>query len=199
MGPLGFRVPHFQRYYGSLRLLAILPAALRTPSLGGTTGRRLAMWAGSDASLPAQISTGLRTASFRGDIEASQVPGEPLCACPCSRDPGEARYTKTLRCTGVAFQKQHAVGPRGSSCSRGSVTEAYTLAVYASQHGSPQCHARLASSWLPSLGWAGVVPAGLHWKFQCLIIPFLQALPGASCCTNPCRPWPGPHPRKLSS
>jgi len=129
-----FRVPHFRRYYGSLRFLVIHPAALRIPSLGGTTARRLAMQVGSNASLPARISTGPRTVSFRGDVKASQVPGESLCACPCSRDPGEARCTKTLRCTGVAFRNQHAVGPRGyfmfsGLCDRGLHTRCLRFAA----------------------------------------------------------------------
>ncbi len=66
---------------------------------------------------------------------------------PCSKDPGEARSTKTLRCAEVAFRNQHAVGPRGYFMFSGLSNTAYTPAVYASQHGSPRYHARLASGW----------------------------------------------------
>ena len=121
-----------------------------------------------------------------------------LVCMPRSSDPGEARHTRSLRCAGVAFRSNHDVGPHGYSLFSGLSNSAYTLAVYASQHGSPQCHARLASGWLPGLGRAGVVPAGLQWKFQFLIIPFLQALPGASWCTKLGRRYNSP-PRSYAA
>ncbi len=156
------RVPQLQRYYGSLRFLVIRPAALRFPSLGGTTLRRLAMQAWSDASLPARVSTGPRSVPFRGDDEASQVPGESLCACPDQGTPARPTAPRHCGAAEVAFRNQHAVGPRWSFVFSGLINTAYTLAVYASQHGSPQRHARLASGWLSSLVRTGDVPAGLQ-------------------------------------
>ena len=117
-----FRVPQLQQYYGSLRLLDIHPAALGTPSLGGTTLRRLAVQARSDASWPARSSSGPRPVPFRGDVEVSQVPGESLCACPAQETPAKPATPRQVRCAEIAFRGYNAVGPRGSSCSRGSVT-----------------------------------------------------------------------------
>ena len=117
-----FRVPQLQRYYGSLRFLDIRPVALRFPSLGGTTLRCLAMQTRSNASLSARSSDGPRTVPFRGDVEASQVPGESLCACPARETPARPATPRQVRCAEVAFRRYNAVGPRGSSCSRGSVT-----------------------------------------------------------------------------
>jgi hypothetical protein len=131
------RVPQFQQCYGSPRLLVIRPAALRIPSLGGTTLRRLAMQAWSDASLPARVSTGPRPVPFRGDDEASQIPGESLCACPDLGTPARPTAPRHYGAAEVAFRYQHAVGPRGQFMFSGLNNTAYTLAVYASQHGSP--------------------------------------------------------------
>ncbi len=116
------RVPQLQRYYGSLRFLDIRPVALRIPSLGGTTLRCLAMQTRSNASLPARSSDGPRAVPFRGDVEASQVPGESLCACPARETPARPATPRQVRCAEIAFRRYNAVGPRGSSCSRGSVT-----------------------------------------------------------------------------
>jgi hypothetical protein len=117
------RVPQLQRYSGSLRFLDIHPAALRIPSFGGTTVRRLAMQTRSDASLPARICfSGPRAVPLCGDVEASQLLGDSLCACPARETPARPATPRQVRCAEIAFRRYNAVGPRGLSCSRGSVT-----------------------------------------------------------------------------
>lgn len=128
--------------------------------------------------MPARNSAGSRSSFF--PWRDRDLPGSwgILVCMPCSKTPvrpatpghlGARREpsvaTTTSALTGAMFS--------GLDCM------AYPLAVYASQHGSPRCHARLASGWLPCLGRAGSVPAGFQWKFQSFIIPFLQAWPGA--------------------
>ena len=85
-----------------------------------------------------------------------------LVCMPCSRDPGEARYTKTSKVRGDSLPGLQRRRPSRVILFSGLSDTAYTLAVYASQHGSPRYHARLASGWLPSLDRAGSVPAGLQ-------------------------------------
>ncbi len=79
--------------------------------------------AGRERRVPACAEfSGPRTVRFRGDVEASQVPGESLCACPARETPARSATPRQVRCAEVAFRRYNAVGPRGSSCSRGSVT-----------------------------------------------------------------------------
>ena len=90
-----------------------------------------------------------------GNDRASQVPGEPLCACPVLR-PRRDLHTRPLRRVDTAFRFWNSVGSRNSLLSRLNST-AHTPAVYASQDGLLHHHARLASSCWP--GFAGQDPS----------------------------------------
>ena len=132
------------------------------PSFGGTTVCRLAMQTGSNTSLSARSSVGPRADSVTW--RSRGLPGSwgILVCMPCSRDPGEARHTKTGKVRGGGLPEIQRRRPSRVILFSGLSDTAYTLAVYASQQGSPRCHARLASGWLPGLDRAGAVPAGLQ-------------------------------------
>ena len=107
-GPRGVGFPCFTRYYETLRLPAALPAALRCPSLGGTTSVRLCLcsrrarrrcwWAWSFRVWQPHGQI------FRdGDDRISQVPGEPrLRLCPVLRPRRDRTHPGHLRCIGAA-------------------------------------------------------------------------------------------------
>jgi len=92
------------------------------PSLGSTTLRCLAMQAGSNASLSARSSVGPRADSF--PWRSRGLPGSwgILVCMPCSRDPGEARHTKTGKVRGGSLPALQRRRPSRVACSRGSVT-----------------------------------------------------------------------------
>jgi len=97
-----------------------------------------------------------QTACLRGDAEVSQVPGGSVVCMPCSQTPVEPTAPGPLGAADVAFRSRNGVGLHVFLIS-GLNHTAYTLAVYASQPGSPLHHARLASGWLASLVRTGLV------------------------------------------
>ena len=85
-GPRGAGSPDFRGTISGLRLLAARPAALRLPSLGGTTvcpvrSRSL----GPCQRAGTVVYRGRPCRLAGGDDETSQVPGRPLPACPALR------------------------------------------------------------------------------------------------------------------
>jgi len=83
---------------------------------------------------------------FRGEHEVSQVPGESSCVRALFSDPGEAGTPGHTAARCGLPGNQHR-GPSRVILFSGLDRTARTLAVYASQTGSPPHHARLASGW----------------------------------------------------
>ena len=115
----------------------------------------------------------------------SQVPGEPqLSVCTCSRPTpaGLLAPDHTVQQRGPWSSNRQRL-PRIGLSTLNSM--AFGLAVYASQCGLPQHHARLASSrWSGATGRASH-PQGSDERFQsCFLhlIPLSQALLGAIAC-----------------
>ena len=108
----------------------------------------------------------LRRSCRRGDDGTSQVPGEPLCTCPALFRP---RWDRTRQAdfsvSMLPSATTTASAPTTTGLSRLSHT-ACTLAVYASQHGSPHDHARLASGCWPALPGGIGYPQGSDERFQ---------------------------------
>jgi hypothetical protein len=116
------------------------------PSVGGTTVAPVDN-AGS-AGAPHLRGFWFRSASgfFRGEHEVSQVPGESSCVRALFSDPGEAGTPghAAARCDLPGLRLRR---PSREILFSGLNRTARTLAVYASQPGSPPHHARLASGW----------------------------------------------------
>jgi len=151
------------RYYGALRLPATPPAALRCLRLAVPFGAPVFAPSrpGHAASKARAVYPVSLTAFSDGDDRISQVPGEPPCTHAGLFDPGGAFTPSQLRtvcrCGLPLFRRRRP--PRGFPF-RGSITAAYVLPVYASQHGSPRHHATLGSGrWLTVAG-QGCNPAG---------------------------------------
>jgi hypothetical protein len=110
------RIPLLHRYYGMLRLPIARPDALRLPSLAGTTrhGRFAPLggpWStGGQGFLPLAPLSPMRLFP-NGNDRASQVPGEPLWACPVLRPRRDLR-ARPLRRVGAAFRFSYSVGSR---------------------------------------------------------------------------------------
>ena len=79
-------------------------------------------------------------------------------------DPG-GTSAQAFSCSGVAFRSINGVGSRFVVLTRLNHT-ACSLAVYASQPGSPRFHARLASGWRPPLPGGIGYPQGSYARFQ---------------------------------
>ncbi len=110
---------------------------------------------------------------FRGNDRTSQVPGKPVCTCPVPTTPVELRVPSHISgARSVAFPACYSVSFHVSSLSRLN-SAACTLAVYASQHGLPQCHARLASRWLAIPSRTGLSPVGFHQEVSAYVIECL--------------------------
>ena len=92
--------------------------------------------------------------------------GNPMCTCPAPLGP---RWDRTRQAKfGVSIQPSAstiASAPTKSSLS-GLNNTAYTLAVYASQHGLPHSHARLASGCWPALPDGIGYPLGSSVRFS---------------------------------
>jgi hypothetical protein len=105
-----------------------------------------------------------------GDKRVSQVPGEPLCTCPALLRP---RWDRTRQANFSVSMLPSATttssAPTISGLS-GLNRTACTLAVYASQHGLPHNHARLASGCWPALPGGVGYPLGSVERFQFFII-----------------------------
>src|SRR6516162_2635982 len=105
------------------------------------------------------------TGFIGGDDRTSQVPGGPHYERALLFDPGGTSALGHYRALDVAFRQTNGVGSRDTVISRLNHT-ARSLAVYASQGGSPHHHARLASGWLASLSGRTECPQGPNERFQ---------------------------------
>ena len=134
------------------------------PSLSGTARARLVCSPRAGARRPRAwgFHAGPPSGSASGDGKISQVPGEPLAACPALRPRRDLCVRPLLR-FGVAFRSVYSVGSRDKHLS-GLHHTAHPLAVYASQDGSPRHHARLASGCLASFTGRAWLPAGFLRK-----------------------------------
>ena len=106
--------------------------------------------------------------NFVGIEQISQVPGESLCACPALR-PRRSRQPQIdsgKRCCLPLFGRRR---PPQVLLSRLNHA-AHTLAIYASQPGSPHVHARLASGWRSPLPGGVLPPAGLLSKVSVMVL-----------------------------
>ena len=128
----------------------------------------------------------LRPGCCRGSNRISQVPGEPqssVCHVPNRRR--QDCLHQTIKCNSVALGHRKAKAPTNGLSTRNSM--AFELAVYASQRGLPQHHARLTSScWSGSTG-RDSHPQGSDERFQSCrlhLIPPSQALLGAIPSTS---------------
>jgi hypothetical protein len=171
------------------------------PSNGSVTWRRPLLggvpWVGSPASLlvlqrsdfpmPPLRSLALRSAVprqlRRGGVGISQVPGEPLRACPALR-PRRGRCARpfgrcpTFRRRDVAFRLLDDVGPRDV---RHFVAQSHGLHARYLRFTSDvaAAHARLASGWWPTLAARGLNPLGSSVRFRlCLTVTSLPPHPG---------------------
>ena len=170
-GPLG-RVPRLPRYYGMLRFPAARPAALRCLRLAVPRRRRCFRGPACSRSRRATPRT-RRTRGFRcrlplsgsrgGDDRVSQVPGRtPMCTCPALRPRWDrSRQARALlRRADAAFRTYPMPSAPTTIGLSGLHHTACTLAVYASQCGSPRHHARLASGCRPRFAGRDWLPAG---------------------------------------
>ena len=114
-------------------------------------------------------------------VEATGPPrflGNPAWTCPALR-PRRDRGARPLRRRDAAFRRFNNVGSRDIIIS-GLNHTARSLAVYASQPGSPRHHARLASGCWPSSAGRGWLPAGFHREVSAIqSLPPLPSFPGA--------------------
>ena len=94
-----------------------------------------------------------------GDVETSQVPGEPLCRRAPLDDPGGPRRTHHAVRRDAAFRLCDTVGIR-ISLFRGSITRPICLLSTLRSAGRPCHHARLATGLLATL-WPGGTCT--HW------------------------------------
>jgi len=90
------------------------------------------------------------TGFIGGDDRTSQVPGEPHYERALLFDPGRTSALGHCHALMLPSAKLTVSAPARSRIS-GLNHTARSLAVYASQGGSPHRHARLASGWLASL------------------------------------------------
>ena len=99
-------VPRLRQYYEVVRLLAVLPAALRCLRLAVPRGAPVLRSRSAPDARPTGpgslgSATPQRPLGTGGDDEISQVPGDPCCACALFLDPGEpglpGRYSRSTR------------------------------------------------------------------------------------------------------
>ncbi len=177
-------IPPLQQYYSMLRLPAALRClrlavpALCLFSIRATPSTRVAGLGLKGSGGPVRIME-------TGDDRISHVPGEPRRAHALLCDPGgieRARPITAARCC-LPYRVRTTSAPTNSPLSRLNHT-AYALAVYASQCGSPQHHARLASGCRSALpGRIGYLPGScerFHARWSSIV-------------RDPCRtpPFPG--------
>lgn len=110
-GPCG-SVPRPHRYYGSLRLLDVRPAALRFLRLAVPRMHPVASAGLEDAPVPAGLAMPRPpTPRLRGDVEISQVPGESCADALRSLIPARSATPGPYSVVDVAFRESHHVGP----------------------------------------------------------------------------------------
>ena len=141
--------PDFNGTISELRLLAARPAALRLPSLGGTTVRPVrslgAGTPGAGTLLVWRSSAGPRLRWRRRDLPGSWA--TPACM-PRSTTPAEPAAPGQSRRRRWCLPRPSRRRLPRSRRFRGSITRPARLPVYASQPGSPPDHATLGSGWL---------------------------------------------------
>jgi hypothetical protein len=96
---------------------------------------------------------------------------EDLRARALLSDPGGIAHARPLRRRDAAFRHFHDVGSRDLTLS-GLNHTARSLAVYASQPGSPRSHARLAPGRRPGSTGRGWLPARSQRKVSAVASPF---------------------------
>jgi hypothetical protein len=103
-----------------------------------------------------------------GDNRVSQIPEEPLCTCPAPFGP---RWDQTRQASfGMLMLPSVNTTTSAPTITLSRLNHtACTLAVYASQHGSPRDHARLASGCWPALPGGIGYPQGSTERFQSFI------------------------------
>src|SRR5208337_45815 len=96
----GRAVPPLQHYYGALRLLAALLAALRFLRLAIPSFRPsfVPVGLGRRPRINLELVSRVSGRHFDGDGKVSQVPGEPYHHSPCSSDPGVTRHAVGSKC-----------------------------------------------------------------------------------------------------
>ena len=160
------------------------------PPLGGTSGA-LVVFAPRRTSAPPRPGVGHPVAPAGNGAE--ETTGSPKFLgnlhCPFARvltDAGRTARTRPLRCSSMAPGPPGAKAPTKGLSTPNSM--AFGLAVYASQGGSLQPHARLASGcWSGSTGWA-FHPQDSAERFQICFLHLIllsQALLGAMGATVP--------------
>src|SRR4051794_18375313 len=94
-------VPLVQRYYETLRLLAVLLAALRFLRLAIPSFRPsfVPVGLGRGPRINLELVSRVSNRHYDGDGKVSQVPGEPSDHSPCSSDPGVTRHACGSRCS----------------------------------------------------------------------------------------------------
>jgi hypothetical protein len=102
-----------------------------------------------------------QTGVINGGDRTSQVPGEPHYERALLFDPGRTSALGHCHALMLPSAFSTASAPARTVIS-GLNHTARSLAVYASQGGSPHHHARLASGWLASLSGRDSVPAGFQ-------------------------------------
>lgn len=148
-GPSG-RFPCFLGTTAALRLLAVHPASLRCPSLGGTVTAPSIRVRDALRCAPSPVSGAstwgradlypampLRGVLHARDAKVSHVPVQPHVHLPCSWTPAEPSR-QAVRRSGVAPAQGTAKAPASTVLSRLDHT-AFALAVYASRTASPTC------------------------------------------------------------
>ena len=146
------RLPRLHRYYRDAPTPCRPSRRAWFPSLGGTAFALVFAPAASSASPRAKERLFLRRPTpeilrqRRQDLLGSWK--TPMPACPALR-PRQDLHARPLRRLGVAFRQYATATAPAFGLSRLNHA-AYELAVYASQHGSPRNHARLASGRWPT-------------------------------------------------
>ncbi len=159
------------RYDEILRTPPVLPAALRSPSLGGTTpasqlrfSRRTATRLRGPGVLSCRLP--LPAGCGRGNERNSQVPGEPACTCPALRTPAGSETPGLPWRPNAAFRRSNHVGSRDlrayGAPSHGPCTRCLRFATPIAR--APRktrfrlparlCRAGLATRWVPTKGFS---------------------------------------------
>ena len=178
-GPLG-GVPRFRRYYESFRFPVIHPASLPLRRSAVPRCVIVSLRRPSDTDNRGLESSGCGTPIRTSTWRWQDLPGSwrtPLRACPAHRPrrTPSVRPSSTLGCCLPHYQRRRHPQMNISGLNHA----AQALAVYASQRGLPQRHARLASGCWSALPGGVRYPQGPIDRFQFSRILLSQAWPGA--------------------
>src|SRR6516165_8789658 len=120
---------------------------------------------------PGVVHRNPHTGFIGGDDRTSQVPGEPHYERALLFDPGGTSALGHCRALMLPSAFPTASAPARTVIA-GLNHTARSLAVYASQGGSPHHHARLASGWRPAFPGGTDYPLGSSERFQVIPFPF---------------------------